>query len=98
MVGAANNQLAQARHGDELQRRGILYAPDYLTNAGGVIALQFEARHQVATQQQVLDAIDRIGPILTDVLARAKETGETPERVTDLMAEERMAAGREPQP
>jgi leucine dehydrogenase len=37
VVGSANNQLQEARHGDELEDRGILYAPDYLVNAGGVI-------------------------------------------------------------
>jgi len=37
IAGAANNQLAEARHGDELVRRGILYAPDYVINAGGLI-------------------------------------------------------------
>jgi leucine dehydrogenase len=37
IAGAANNQLLETRHGDELERRGILYAPDYVANAGGVI-------------------------------------------------------------
>ena len=37
IAGAANNQLAEERHGEELERRGMLYAPDYVINAGGVI-------------------------------------------------------------
>src|ERR1700757_2294540 len=37
VAGAANNQLLEERHGDELEKRGILYAPDYEANAGGVI-------------------------------------------------------------
>jgi leucine dehydrogenase len=37
ICGSANNQLAEERHGDELERRGILYAPDYIANAGGTI-------------------------------------------------------------
>ena len=37
VVGAANNQLLEPRHGDLLEKRGILYAPDYAANAGGVI-------------------------------------------------------------
>jgi leucine dehydrogenase len=37
IVGGANNQLLETRHGDELERRGMLYAPDYAANAGGVI-------------------------------------------------------------
>jgi leucine dehydrogenase len=37
IAGAANNQLLETRHGDELEQRGIVYAPDYVANAGGVI-------------------------------------------------------------
>jgi len=37
VVGAANNQLLEPRHGDVLEQRGVLYAPDYAANAGGVI-------------------------------------------------------------
>jgi leucine dehydrogenase len=42
VCGAANNQLAEERHGDALQRRGIVYAPDYVTNAGGLINVNAE--------------------------------------------------------
>jgi len=42
VAGAANNQLAEDRHGDALHRRGILYAPDYVLNAGGVIHIAHE--------------------------------------------------------
>lgn len=38
-AGSANNQLAEARHGEELRRRGILYAPDYVVNSGGLISV-----------------------------------------------------------
>ena len=37
VAGAANNQLAEPRHGDDLHARGILYAPDYAINAGGLV-------------------------------------------------------------
>ncbi|HET7549702.1 MAG TPA: Glu/Leu/Phe/Val dehydrogenase [Gemmatimonadaceae bacterium] len=42
VAGAANNQLLEERHGDELDERGILYAPDYVANAGGVINVYSE--------------------------------------------------------
>ena len=42
VAGGANNQLLEERHGDELERRGILYAPDYVANAGGVINVYSE--------------------------------------------------------
>ena len=37
VCGSANNQLAEPRHGDELHRRGVIYAPDYIANAGGTV-------------------------------------------------------------
>lgn len=43
VAGAANNQLAEPRHGELLRRKGVLYAPDYLVNAGGIIAIAYEA-------------------------------------------------------
>ena len=42
VAGAANNQLAEPRHGEALLSRGILYAPDYVINAGGIINVSFE--------------------------------------------------------
>jgi len=42
VAGAANNQLQEDRHGNELEARGILYAPDYVANAGGVINVYSE--------------------------------------------------------
>jgi leucine dehydrogenase len=42
VAGAANNQLLERRHGDELKRRGILYTPDYVINAGGIINVGVE--------------------------------------------------------
>ena len=42
IAGSANNQLAEPRHGKELMVRGILYAPDYVINAGGIIDVSYE--------------------------------------------------------
>jgi leucine dehydrogenase len=42
VAGAANNQLAEDRHGDAVDARGILYAPDYVINAGGLISVYSE--------------------------------------------------------
>ena len=44
IAGAANNQLSEARHGTELMERDILYAPDYVINAGGIIDVWYERR------------------------------------------------------
>jgi leucine dehydrogenase len=50
IAGAANNQLAQERHGDQLHKRGILYAPDYVINAGGLINVYGELNDWTADQ------------------------------------------------
>src|SRR5262249_51313488 len=49
IAGAANNQLAQPRHGDDLNARGILYAPDYAINAGGLVNVASEVKGYDAT-------------------------------------------------
>src|SRR5204862_462633 len=58
VAGVANNQLLEERHGDELMRRGILYAPDYVANAGGVINVYGEVAGWDA--QKALDKADDI--------------------------------------
>jgi leucine dehydrogenase len=81
VCGGANNQLAEARHDAALAVRGILFVPDYLANAGGVIDF-----HQEAIDDQpaaVLASVARIGAITRDVLRWAAATGATPLCVAD---------------
>lgn len=92
IVGAANDQLLDARHGDALHARGILYGPDYLVNAGGLLSVLFEKGH--TDEEGVLERIRGIGPRLTVLWQRAREEGVAPHRVADRIAEERLAAGR----
>lgn len=76
IAGAANNQLASAEDGRQLQDRGILYCPDFLINAGGII----EIHHQRSgsTEDEAQRRIHRIEDTLGEVLRRADETrGET---------------------
>ena len=47
IAGCANNQLAEAHHGEMLRNRGILYAPDYVINAGGIINVSFDDNYDV---------------------------------------------------
>jgi len=66
VCGGANNQLAEARHDAALAVRGIVFVPDYLANAGGVIDF-----HQETIDDQpdaVLASVARIGAITRDVL------------------------------
>jgi leucine dehydrogenase len=84
IVGAANNQLANEADGARLMARGILYAPDYVVNAGGVINVAGE--YFKNTTDQVRAKVERIGERLLDVLARAEELGVPTNIAADLMA------------
>ena len=88
VCGAANNQLAEERHGDALQRRGIVYAPDYVANAGGLINVNaeiedwsLERSHRKAGE--IYDTVLR-------VLEIAREQGIPSYRAADRLAEERV--------
>ena len=91
VVGGANNQLRSARHGIELHERGILYVPDYIANAGGVIDVAMEGPGYA--MDRVLAACTDIGRTTTQLLLRAKRLGLAPSVVADRMAAERMQGG-----
>jgi leucine dehydrogenase len=84
VVGAANNQLATAADEAGLQGRGILYAPDYVVNAGGIINVA--AEYLGRDQREVLDRVQRIPERLAAVLDRAEATGRSPSDIADAMA------------
>ncbi len=90
VAGSANNQLAEPRHGEALARRGILYAPDYVINAGGLIHVTLA--HEGAMQDAILNKVGAIGDTLAELFQRADRAGLTPERVADALAEERLNA------
>jgi leucine dehydrogenase len=90
VAGAANNQLAEAHHGDVLHRRGILYVPDYVINAGGII--QIALHDEAAMYARIMAIYDT----LTRVFEESARTGEPAHRVADSMVESILqAAGRD---
>ncbi len=91
VVGAANNQLAQARHADALAARGILYAPDYIANAGGVIFVGCEYLGAV-DEAAVVAQVDRIGETLREVFDFAAEKQITSAAAADELARARFSA------
>jgi leucine dehydrogenase len=93
VVGAANEQLAEPRHAEALMNRGILYAPDFVVNAGGLLSLLYELGE--TDEAGVVARVREIGPRVQDILERAHREGRSPSRVADRMVEERLAAGRE---
>ncbi len=84
IAGSANNQLAEARHGVVLRDKGILYAPDYVINAGGVIEIAYDTNDDPAV---IEDHVARIYDTLTDLFRRADASGLETNAIADEMAE-----------
>ncbi|MEE2527087.1 Glu/Leu/Phe/Val dehydrogenase dimerization domain-containing protein [Hyphobacterium sp. HN65] len=89
VAGAANNQLATREMGAELQRRGILYAPDYVINAGGIINVTGEIRgdYDPAWVKQKLVNLEAT---LGEILDRAENEGRPSNVIADEMARARI--------
>ncbi|CAL9299338.1 Valine dehydrogenase [Streptomyces sp. SudanB25_2051] len=92
VCGAANNQLAHPGVEKDLEERGILYAPDYVVNAGGVIQVADEL-HGFDFDRCKVKAT-KIFDTTSAIFARAKEDGIPPAAAADRIAEQRMAEAR----
>jgi len=90
VAGGANNQLLEERHGEELERRGILYAPDYVANAGGVINVYGEVAGW--SRDRALRKADEIFDTTLGVFEIAKEMGIPTYVAADRLAVRRIAA------
>ena len=87
IAGAANNQLETEQDGDRLANKGILYAPDYVINAGGVIAVAQPDTPDA--QEMVTKRTEGIGDTLSEIFERAKTTGQSTAIIADQLAEQR---------
>ncbi|MEQ8312027.1 MAG: Glu/Leu/Phe/Val dehydrogenase dimerization domain-containing protein [Sphingopyxis sp.] len=92
VCGAANNQLANADAAAMLVERGIVYAPDYVVNAGGIINVS--AEYLGETESDVEARVAEIGPRVGALLERAAREGRSPALVADEMAEEVIAGAQ----
>ena len=90
VAGAANNQLLETSHGDELESRGLLYAPDYVANAGGVINVYSELAGW--TSERALRKADEIYHTTLSVFEIAREQGIPTYVAADRLAERRLKA------
>jgi leucine dehydrogenase len=90
VAGAANNQLAEDADGERLAARGILYAPDYVINAGGIIniAEEFVGYRRERAERRTT----RIEATTLAVFALARERGCSPARAARLYAQSRLSA------
>ena len=86
VAGAANNQLATAADGSLLHERGILYAPDYVINAGGIINVSTEYLGD-GGPDLVRSRIEAIPGRLEQIWAESASTGSDPASVADAMAQ-----------
>jgi leucine dehydrogenase len=94
VVGPANNQLGDPSVADVLDAQGILWAPDFVVNAGGVIhgaIIDFGG----GTVEEAAAAARRIGPRLADIYRRAVDTDSTPHAVATRLAHQRVAHANE---
>ena len=94
VAGVANNQLAHDRDGDALHERGILFAPDYVANAGGMLNASGDILGSY-DESSVLDRIDRIYDRLLEIFARSQARNVAPHRVAFELARKKIARGRE---
>ena len=90
VAGAANNQLAEPRHGNDLHARGILYAPDYAINAGGLVNVAQEVLgyDPKLARERTMKIYDTIW----EICDRSKKLNAPTYKVADIMVEEKLAA------
>jgi leucine dehydrogenase len=96
VAGGANNQLAEHRHGDELVRRGILYAPDFVINAGGLINVYSELQgyDPVAARNKARGIFDTLLAIFERAETDGIPTYQAAERLAEARIQEVSRAGR----
>jgi leucine dehydrogenase len=93
VAGAANNQLAEPRDAELLAEAGILYAPDFVINAGGVLHL---AGYETLgwTDEQMAARLEGIGDTLTEVFSTSEREGITTDAAAERLARARIDAAR----
>jgi leucine dehydrogenase len=93
VAGAANNQLAEPRNGDDLYARGILYAPDYAINAGGLVNVAQEVLGY--DEKKAREGTMKIYDTMWDIAERSEKLKAPTYKVADIIVEEKLAsAGR----
>lgn len=87
IAGAANNQLAKEEYGQALAKKGILYAPDYVINAGGIIDIYHQSI--ASSDKELREHIEKISMTLFEIYQRAQTLGIATNIVANQIAEER---------
>ncbi|MXS73963.1 glutamate dehydrogenase [Microbacterium sp. CSI-V] len=92
VCGPANNPLADRSGADRLAARGVLYAPDFVVNAGGVIYLDLVAK-RLGSRDEIMGRVAGIGDTLRRVFDEAESRGVTPLAAAEGLAAERLRVG-----
>ncbi|HSZ10610.1 MAG TPA: Glu/Leu/Phe/Val dehydrogenase family protein, partial [Rhizomicrobium sp.] len=92
IAGGANNQLARDEHGAMLTERGILYAPDYVINGGGIIRVAGQIYEW--SDEEIERRVLAIADTLSRIFARADKETKPTSAIADQMAREHIAKGR----
>ena len=96
VAGSANNQCLRAEHGEQLRRRNILYAPDFVINAGGIINIAVEREVQGYDESRALARVHHMTSVLHDIFDLAQQEHITTECAALTLAERKLASGRRP--
>ena len=96
MAGCANNILLEPRHGDVLRSKDILYAPDYVVNAAGIINVSVERHPGGYNEEVAMEKINRIDDNLTEVFKLADEDGVATNIAAERLALRRIDAAKQP--
>jgi leucine dehydrogenase len=94
VAGSANNQLEAPEHAAQLHEKGILYAPDYIVNAGGAVALAMIGQGE-SDQTRILDRVTNIGQSLSEILVEAAGRNESPTYAAARVVAKRLDASRQ---
>ena len=94
IAGGANNQLGEDRHGEELLRRGILYAPDFVINAGGIINVSCEFLPNGYDEAASLVKVNNIYRAVKDVIATSRAQAIPTSQAAVVLAEKILAEAR----
>jgi leucine dehydrogenase len=92
VCGAANNQLAHDGLADDLAARGILYAPDYIVNAGGLVNISVEFDPDGYDPAEARRRVAGVERTMSEILDEAATSGGTPLAAADRLAQRRLAA------
>ncbi|HYH90993.1 MAG TPA: Glu/Leu/Phe/Val dehydrogenase dimerization domain-containing protein [Solirubrobacteraceae bacterium] len=96
IAGAANNQLADESVAQQLTERGILWAPDFVANAGGIINISVELEPEGYAPERAEERVRAVGGTLRTIFDEAEAAGTTPLAAAMTLADRRLAEASAP--